>query len=309
MALTKEEAQGVTRLFIKDYPGALELAYKFRDNTAELYGPRAAEVPSNMKGGYISKETEHAGRTYRGRVEVPLQNMSNARDLLVTLRHEVIGHYGANTFTPDEKRKLLDGIIAARDEPSLKRLWTDIDKRYAGSSIDIRAEEVFALRCENVAPIQHLGDNHVQRGQHAFNETCLNPVRVMQADDLQNISLMVAQGLRDRSRTQQTFPATENPTLRQQQDTTSTAEKRADAFLNLPKTDALAKFPELRSTFESTAKAENKAKAAFLGNPAGVAQVMDGFRLKVAEQLRAGQLAQDIHRDSVRDRPNIQDRG
>lgn len=86
-------------------------------------------------------------------------------------------------------------------------------------------------------------------------------------------------------------------------------EKRADAFLNLPKTDALAKFPELHATFESAAKAENRAKATFFGNPAGVVQVMDSFRLKVAEQLRAGQLAKDIQRDVLRDRASGPGRG
>jgi len=33
-----------------------------------------------------------------------LQNVESAGDLLMTLRHEVLGHYGANTFAPGEKR-------------------------------------------------------------------------------------------------------------------------------------------------------------------------------------------------------------
>ncbi len=66
-----------------------------------------------MKGGYVPKETMHAGRAYRGRVDVPLQNVESAGDLLMTLRHEVLGHYGANTFAPGEKRALLDGLAAA----------------------------------------------------------------------------------------------------------------------------------------------------------------------------------------------------
>jgi len=205
--MTKAEAQGVTRLFIRDYPGALELAYKFRDNTAELYGPRAAEVPGDMKGGYIPKPTEHNGRTYRGRVDVPLENMTDARDLLVTLRHEVLGHYGANTFAPAEKRALLDGLVAAREEPSLKPLWDDINRRYASSTQDARAEEVFCLHCEGIAPSHHMGRDQVQQlGRQSFNETCIARLRPMQADDLHNIACMVAQGLHDRSRTQQTFP-------------------------------------------------------------------------------------------------------
>nr|WP_317623546.1 zincin-like metallopeptidase domain-containing protein [Bordetella pertussis] len=207
MPITKAEAQGVTRAFVRDYPGALELAYKFREDAAELYGPRAAEVPADMKGGYVPKETLHAGRAYRGRVDVPLQNVESAGDLLMTLRHEVLGHYGANTFAPAEKRALLDGLAAARNEPTLKPLWDDVNRRYAGQSLDVRAEEVFALHCEGIEPSQHqVADKVQQRGQQSFTETCIARVRPMQADDLHNIVCMVAQGLRDRSRTQQNFP-------------------------------------------------------------------------------------------------------
>ncbi len=35
MALTKNEAQDLTRRFVRDYPGALALAYRFRQNTAD----------------------------------------------------------------------------------------------------------------------------------------------------------------------------------------------------------------------------------------------------------------------------------
>ncbi|HGP3160101.1 TPA: zincin-like metallopeptidase domain-containing protein [Pseudomonas aeruginosa] len=207
MPLTKEEAQGVTRLFIRDYPGAVELAYKFREDTQGLYGDLAGAVPASMKGGYVPRPTEHSGRTYRGRIDVPLENMTDARDLLLTLRHEVLGHYGANTFAPAEKRAFLDGLVAAREEPSLKPLWDTVERRYAGSSKDVQAEEVFALHCEGISPSQHAGNDQVlARGQQSFAETCIARVRPMQASDLQNIACMVAQGLRERSRTQQTFP-------------------------------------------------------------------------------------------------------
>ncbi len=164
-------------------------------------------VPKSMKGGYLSRPTESNGRTYNGRVDVPLENIASVRDLLMTLRHEVLGHYGANTFAPAEKRAFLDGITAAREEPSMAGMWADIDRRYAGSSKDTLAEEVFALACEWVAPSQHVGNDQVQaRGQQSFAETCIARVRPMQDSDLQNIAYMVAQGIHDRSRRQQTFP-------------------------------------------------------------------------------------------------------
>ena len=207
MPITQAEAQAATLAFTRDYPGALELIYHFRESTGELYGHRAAEVPADLKGGYLSKEHIHNGRSYRGRVDVPFGNMDDAADLLVTLRHEVLGHYGANTFAPAEKRALLDGIIAAREQPGMKDRWEDINRRYAGTSMDVRAEEVWALHCETLAPGQHVGQAQVrERGEQSFMETCIARVRPMQSADLHNIVCMVADGLHDRSRTQQTFP-------------------------------------------------------------------------------------------------------
>ena len=79
------------------------------------------------------------------------------------------------------------GLIAAREEPSLKPRWEDINRRYAGASMDVRAEEVWALHCESIAPGQHAGQAQVlERGQQSFMETCIARVRPMQADDLHN---------------------------------------------------------------------------------------------------------------------------
>jgi len=40
----------------------------------------------------------------------------------------------------------------------------------------------------------------------SFRETCIDRTRAMQLDDLENIALMVAQGLHDCTRTQRNFP-------------------------------------------------------------------------------------------------------
>lgn len=207
MAITKAEAQDVTLAFTRDYPSALKLVYAYRETTADLYGPQVEGIPESTKGGYFPKETFHNGRVYSGRIDVPLANVSDPGDLLLTLRHEVLGHYGANTFAPGEKRALLDGLAAARNEPTLKPLWDDVNRRYAGQSLDLRAEEVFALHCESIEPSHHVGnDQLLERGQQSFTETCIARVRPMRVDDLHNIVCMVAQGLHDRTRTQQTFP-------------------------------------------------------------------------------------------------------
>ena len=206
MPVTKEEAQGVTRDFIRDDPGALALAYYFREDSTALYGSRAGQVPADFLGGYVSQPLEHAGRQYLGRVDVPLQNARSPEALRTTLQHEVLGHYGINTFAPAEKDALLQGIAAARHEPSMAAAWNDVDRRYADQPLAVRAEEVFARQCETIRRDQHLDASaSLMRGQQSFRETCITRDRSMQAADLANIAFMVAQGLQDRSRTQQTF--------------------------------------------------------------------------------------------------------
>jgi putative DNA primase/helicase len=143
MAMLKDEAQQITTEFVRIYPGANALGYKFRKDVAELYGYRAAELPSTMKGGYISQHTIDRGRILSGRVEVPLNNITDGEDLLKTLRHEVIGHYGSNTFRPADKRALLDSLIQSREAPGIRDLWQKVDRNYSGFPAQARAEEVF----------------------------------------------------------------------------------------------------------------------------------------------------------------------
>ena len=86
MAITKAEAQDVTLAFTRDYPGALKLLYAYRETIADLYGPQVEGIPESAKGGYFPKETFHNGRVYSGRIDVPLANVSDPGDLLLTLR-------------------------------------------------------------------------------------------------------------------------------------------------------------------------------------------------------------------------------
>jgi hypothetical protein len=50
--VTKTEAQAVTPAFARDSPGALDLAYSFRENAAEPYGPQAAEVLGHYEASF-----------------------------------------------------------------------------------------------------------------------------------------------------------------------------------------------------------------------------------------------------------------
>lgn len=200
-------AHAVAVGFLSDYPGARALAYKFRKDVAELY-PNRADEPAlqRMKAAYWPVPTFHNGKMFSGRVDVVLEKVESREDFLASLRHEVLGHFGVNTFTPAEKRSLLDGIIAARDEPSMAPLWKQVERQYQQAPLDVKAEEVFALHCEGITPEQHKKSlDLVDEGQDAFRSTCITRERPMRYEDLQKISGMVAQGLHDKTRRQQTF--------------------------------------------------------------------------------------------------------
>lgn len=200
MAVTVLEAKDLVIGFCRTYPVAAQLAYYIRSTVEELYGDRGKGM--DMLGGYITGPGIHPGRC-----DIPSGEAKDADDFITTLRHEVIGHFGLNTFTGDDKKALLEGISASRSEPSMRGMWAVIDRHYAGQVEGIKAEEVFALYCGGIEPVQHVNTAQVhERGEQAFRETCIDRSRPMRIDDLDSITLMVAQGLHDRSRTQQNFP-------------------------------------------------------------------------------------------------------
>lgn len=202
MAVTIPDAKALVIELCRTYPVAAQLSYAVRNTVAELYGSDAAKGLDGVRGGYTTGPDIHPGRC-----DIVCSMAADADDLMTTLRHEVIGHFGLNTFTSDDKRALLKSISATRGELSMRRLWAAIDRDYAGQPESIKAEEVFALQCEGVQAAQHVNQAGVhERGEQAFRETCVERTRPMRRDDLESITLMVAHGLHDRTRVQRNFP-------------------------------------------------------------------------------------------------------
>ena len=165
MPITKAEAQGVTRAFVRDYPGALELAYKFREDAAELYGPRAAEVPADMKGGYVPKETMHAGRAYRGRVDVPLQNVESAGDLLMTSHQSVyavldLSSQFAGAIT---RAKLIETLRAQGEDARVVDAMTPANEIPTGHS-DQTLADIWDIMMKSSSRIVAIIDDRLFRG-------------------------------------------------------------------------------------------------------------------------------------------------
>lgn len=137
--LTLDEAIAAAERFLADYNGHIELSYRIRKTQDELYGPGSIAKIGVVKGAY------HPGR---GLFTLTADHLSSVADTVETLRHELLGHYGLDTFAPADKQALLDKILASKDDPTLKVVWSEISRLYSDKSDSVQAEEVFARLAE-----------------------------------------------------------------------------------------------------------------------------------------------------------------
>lgn len=201
MAISKEEAQDIISEFNKNYPVSPYLQFKLRDTMAELYGEEKTKG-LYLKAGYLPYQAPADG--YTGRIDVVLDHVDGTKDLIESLNHEILGHYGLNTFTPQEKKLFLNNIINHKEE--LKPLWDYVERNYPNEPLYIQAEEVFCYMAEKVSPEQHIGKNVKQVGEDNFRLINYFNLKPLSEENLKSIVLLVADGISDRSRVQQTFP-------------------------------------------------------------------------------------------------------
>lgn len=202
--LSVAEVQAHVTAFCEQYPVAREVAYRVRNTLEDLYGPNfqapgGGAVKAGFRPGYFDAE----GHFHRGRCDIPAANVLDEGDLGQTLRHEIIGHYGINTFGAAAKRAVLEAIIRARHEPGLTELWAKADTHYPETSELVRAEEVYAFACETIESVPRID---LAVAEQSILDTCIKPVRPMQLLDLSLITQYVAAGLHERTRAQQVFP-------------------------------------------------------------------------------------------------------
>ncbi len=174
MAVTIDQAKALIIEFCAVYPVASEIKFRVRDTQEELYGKEfSTEAVGTIYGGFHPR---------RRQADFAAANFRDADEFKDTIRHEILGHFGINTFNP----------------------WQHVDRNYSDASELVKAEEVYAFACEAVLPEQQ---SHTLAGEQVLREVCLDRSRPMQIRDLITLTTMVAGGLRERTRTQQNFPA------------------------------------------------------------------------------------------------------
>ncbi|GJA45521.1 PLxRFG domain-containing protein [Aeromonas caviae] len=187
--LSADDVAQIVSDFRREYKGAQSLDFIVGQTQEDLYGPEGSPEQIGWRdGGYLPGKqqvhliadsiTRRAGRQgvhegaggERGvsgdprllqqnrpapRNEQGMGGVERAKaEVVSTLRHEVLGHYGLDTFTPENKRALLQKLSDAKSEKWLAPAWSEISRpeMYGDKSEQHQAEEVFAHLTENELP-------------------------------------------------------------------------------------------------------------------------------------------------------------
>ena len=178
--INKNEAKEKSLNFIKKYPSLSDI--KVRVGTKEqFFGDKASQVGS-FSGAFYPKSRI---------LLINTNDIKSIYGLEKTLRHELIGHAGINSTTPEEKKELLTAISNSND-PEIKTLKHKVDWLYPDSTKLEKAEEVFAIFSENpqkiISPRTKINSDNI-----SYRE-------------LTNIIALVEKGLTEGTREQKTFP-------------------------------------------------------------------------------------------------------
>lgn len=198
-----EEAQRIADAFMADYNGHIPLDIMVVNRQEDAYGAAATrDKVGIIKGAY------HSGS---GKLVLVAANLRSARDGRETLRHEVVGHFGLNTFEPAIKRRILDRILETEKVPSLRPAWRHVNRHYPADTTpaDIRAEEVFAYLAEREkGRFGAAWDRVLSLLNRAMRQTGLSKHPLSRAE-LHYLASTISKEIRDGRRQQRTFPATD----------------------------------------------------------------------------------------------------
>jgi antirestriction protein ArdC/phage/plasmid primase-like uncharacterized protein len=203
--LTLERTKQLVHEFCKIYPVAYAIKFKIRATQEELYGPNATRANIGTVFGAHVPATEADRRVspvYRGRCDLAYSVLGGDEDLRKTLRHEIIGHFGLNTLSADDKRGVLESIALSQGRDGIAQKWAQARRDYGSQPDLLIAEEVFCLYAEN---LDHLLPSVVQPPA-ALERIKSSGAQALDAQDINIIAAHIATGLHERTRDQVIFP-------------------------------------------------------------------------------------------------------
>ena len=183
--------------WLESYNGNIPLDIVVKNQADEIYGP--GSKASGIKGAY------HSSRRKIVLIASALRAENDARE---TLRHEVLGHYGLNTFKPREKKEILDWILSKKKDPSLEKYWKIVSgsKEYSQLPDRAQAEEVFAHIAEELDTIPRRAVIGLLKLINKFLRAIGLADKQLAYPVLRESIRSIAKGIRKGTRKQQTFP-------------------------------------------------------------------------------------------------------
>lgn len=215
--IASDDADKIVNEFLSKLGNNVPLDILIADKQEDIYGERATkENVGTIKGAYHAKK--------RAFVFIR-SNMRSVSDGIQTLRHEILGHYGLNTFKPEDKRAILEKIIAEKDG-ALKDVWKRVISAYSDKTEMEQAEEVFAFTIENESSIPKQIIDALLSLIHKGLRSLGIAKGVVTKSELRNLARVIAKQIRQGDRVQQTFPESDQDQFRRNDQTKSEAFKK-----------------------------------------------------------------------------------
>lgn len=262
--VTLAQAQKIATDFKAEYNGNIPLEFKVVEKQEHLYGPEnTVEKIGLIKGGY------HSNSEILGIASI---SQSSVQDTRRTLQHEILGHYGLNTFKPNDKKAILQRIINSKDNPALKKVWVDVEKNYSNLDQIGQAEEVFAAIAENPPTKTGFWGGLVVMLRKAMRAIGIFKGEISKAE-VESYIKSIAKGIKSGKAQQQTFPKTDQEQFRREGGGINAPdETRKDAVIRKVQ-DKLRRLKVIQRVLNVTE-----------GNNAYVAE--EAYHGKVSEDLR-----------------------
>lgn len=200
--LSVERVTEIFNDFMEKYNGNIDVIPIVKSKQEDIYG----EENSVEKSGVVISGAYHPARRI---VTLVASNLDNEEEVKTTLRHELLGHHGLNTFEPEDKLGLLLHVRATEKEPSLNHVWKTVNEFYPDKSGLEKAEEVFAYVAEEERTFfQSAWDSVCSTFNQLLRKSGLVDKRLTKSD-LRVEAQKIAKGIMRGQREQRTFPATD----------------------------------------------------------------------------------------------------
>lgn len=144
VGMDKADVEGYLADFLKQFDNQLDLEFRVYPDLISAFGSEtAAEIEAEgdlTKGAYYGRD---------GLIVLIADQLESKADVISTLRHELLAHHGLNLFAPADRTAILKAVAQSRNEPSLRKIWDEIDRVYEDRDTLQRAEEVIARIAES----------------------------------------------------------------------------------------------------------------------------------------------------------------